>query len=301
MSKGVKRKCTFNSELQADYPFLKKVYGKNDRVKCTNCSSEFSISHGGRSDIKDHTKSAKHKANLQVAAKNVRLDSFFKKTLLDDGDLLLAAKEATFACHCSAVHNISFKTADCSSKLIAKLCEPKFRSARTKTEAIILNAIVSLAAEELKNDLMEINFVTLTADASNRKDVKLIPVMARYFWPEEGVKSKLLDFHSVLGETAVITNCLVSTLRKNNLTQKIVAYCGDNCNTNFGGVNRKGKNNVFSYLKKELGRNIVGVGCGAHIVHNCIQTQLMFFLLKWKAWWLKFTNIFTYTLCVLSS
>ena len=39
--------------------------------------SEFSISHGGRSDIKDHTKSAKHKANLQVAAKNVRLDSFF--------------------------------------------------------------------------------------------------------------------------------------------------------------------------------------------------------------------------------
>ena len=24
----------------------------------------------------------------------------------------------------------------------------------------------------------------------------------------------------------------------------------------------------------ELGRNIVGVGCGAHIVHNCIQTAV---------------------------
>ena len=274
MSKGVKRKCTFNSELQADYPFLKKVHGRNDRVKCTHCLSEFSISHGGCSDIKDHTKSAKHKANLQVAAKNVRLDNFFKKTLLDDGNMLIAAKEATFAYH-SAVHNLSFKTADCSSKLISKLFEPKFSSARTKTEAIILNAIVPLAAEELKNDLKEINFVTLTADASNRKDVKVIPVMVRYFWPEEGVKSKLLDFHSVPGETAdIITNCLVSTLKKNDLTQKIVAYCGDNCNTNFGGVKRKGKNNVFSYLKKELGRNIVGVGCGAHIVHNCIQTAV---------------------------
>ena len=86
------------------------------------------------------------------------------------------AKEAIFAYH-SAVHNISFKTADSSSKLIAKLFEPKFRSARTKTEAIILNAIVPLVAEESKNDLMEINFVVLTADASNRKDVKLIPVM----------------------------------------------------------------------------------------------------------------------------
>ena len=77
-------------------------------------------------------------------------------------------------------------------------------------------------------------------------------VKVRYFWPEEGVKSKLLDFHSVPGETAaIITNCLVSTLKKNDLTQKIVAYCGDNCNTNFGGVKRKGKNNVFSYLKKD--------------------------------------------------
>jgi len=178
-----------------------KVYGKNDRVKCTHCLSEFSISHGGRSDIKDHIQSAKHQANLQVAAKNVRLDSFFLKTLLDDGDLLVAAKEATFAYH-SAVHNARFKSADCSSKLIAKLFEPKFRSARTKTEAIILNAIVPLAAEELKNDL-KINFVTVAADASNRKDVKLIPVMVRFFWPE-GVKLKFVYFHSVPGETADI-------------------------------------------------------------------------------------------------
>jgi len=28
MSKGVKRKCTFNSKLQADYPFLKKFMEK---------------------------------------------------------------------------------------------------------------------------------------------------------------------------------------------------------------------------------------------------------------------------------
>ena len=138
---------------------------------------------------------SKHKANLQVAAKKVRLDNFLKKTLLDDGDMLIAVKEATFAYHC-AVHNISFKAADYSSELIAKLFEPKFSSARTKTEAIILIAIVPLAAEELKNDLMEINFVTLTADTSNRKDVKLILVMVRHFWPEEEVKSKLLDFHS---------------------------------------------------------------------------------------------------------
>ena len=31
---------------------------------------------------------------------------------------------------------------------------------------------------------------------------------------------------------------------------------------------------MFSYLKKELGRYIVGVGCGTHIVHNCVQTAV---------------------------
>jgi hypothetical protein len=37
---------------------------------------------------------------------------------------------------------------------------------------------------------------------------------------------------------------------------------------------RKTENNVYSRLKKEMGRNIVGVGCGAHIVHNCLQTAV---------------------------
>lgn len=34
---------------------------------------------------------------------------------------------------------------------------------------------------------------------------------------------------------------------------------------------RRGQNNVYALLKKELGRNIIGIGCGAHIVHNTIQ------------------------------
>ena len=129
-----------------------------------------------------------------------------------------------------------------------------------------------------------------------------MPVMVRDFWPEERVKSKLFDFYSVPGETANIkTNCLVSTLKKNYLTQKIVACCGDNCNTNFGGVNRKGKNYVLSYLKKELGRIIVGVGCGAHIVHNCIQTAVDVLPIEVEGFVVKIYKYFHNILCVLPS
>lgn len=53
-----------------------------------------------------------------------------------------------------------------------------------------------------------------------------------------------------------------------NITSKISAFAGDNCATNFGGVNRNGQNNVFARLKQHLHRDIVGIGCNGHIVHN---------------------------------
>jgi hypothetical protein len=32
-----------------------------------------------------------------------------------------------------------------------------------------------------------------------------------------------------------------------------------------------GKNNVWRKLETELKRQIIGIGCGAHIIHNCLQ------------------------------
>ena len=63
----------------------------------------------------------------------------------------------------------------------------------------------------------------------------------------------------------------MTNLRKNDLCDKVVAFCGDNCNTNFGGVKRKGQNNIFRRLQQELKCEIVGVGCAAHICHNCLH------------------------------
>ena len=51
-----------------------------------------------------------------------------------------------------------------------------------------------------------------------------------------------------------------------------MCFTGDNTNTNFGGVLRRGKENIHCKLKKDFGRHIIGVGCGAHITHNSIQT-----------------------------
>ena len=49
--------------------------------------------------------------------------------------------------------------------------------------------------------------------ASNMKEVKLVPIVVRYFLPESGVKVKLLEFKSVPGETAkLLSEYLLSVL-----------------------------------------------------------------------------------------
>ena len=263
-----KRKCASTDDLKREYPYLKETI--NDKVHCNQCMAVFSISHGGRSDINKHLQTQKHKSSIEAAASSSRQTNFFKAADSDQS-LKLAAKETTFAYH-TAIHGQSFKSSDCTSKLISKFFESKFALARTKCEAVIVNCIGSMVAADLRQELGKANFVTVTIDASNRKEIKLVPVVVRYFVPDIGVKVKLLEFKSLPGETAeILSNYLVSVLEQNELKEKVVGFCADNCNTNFGGVKRKGKNNVLFKVKEKIERDLTGIGCAAHIVHNCLQ------------------------------
>nr|CAB3264501.1 Numb protein [Phallusia mammillata] len=263
-----KRKCKLTSQLKIDYPYIRETH--DDKVHCDRCRSVFSICHGGRSDIKEHLETKRHKTSIEAAVSSTQLTTLFKKVNSNES-LISAAKEATFAFH-TAIHGQSFKSCDCTSKLIAKLFDPKFSLAKTKCESVVVNCIVPMLVAELRLELKKANFVTVTIDASNRKEIKLVPVVVRYFVPDLGVKVKLLEFKSLGGKTSeILSNYLVSILDQNVLKEKLVGFCADNCNTNFGGVKRKGKNNVFFKVRESLKRNIIGIGCAAHIVHNCLQ------------------------------
>jgi hypothetical protein len=129
------------------------------------------------------------------------------------------------------------------------------------------------AVSELKNELQSISFLTIYSDASNHKDQKLFPTLIRYFHPLTGIKVKVLDFVSLPGETAdVICDSVMKMVKENGIEGKVVAFCADNANTNFGGVARKGLNNVYTKMCSQLDRKIIGVGCAAHILHNAMQT-----------------------------
>lgn len=75
------------------------------------------------------------------------------------------------------------------------------------------------------------------------------------------------------GETSdIIINYIIKTIDDNNIRNKVAAFCGDNTNCNFGGVSRHGTNNVFHKLQEKLEKQLIGVGCAAHIIHSAIQT-----------------------------
>ena len=129
-----------------------------------------------------------------------------------------------------------------------------------------------MIAGELRQELNKANFISASVDASNKKEIKIVPVEIRYFVLDVGVKIKLLEFKSLGGETAaLLSEYVASVLKQNGLKEKLAGFCAHNRNTNFGGLKRRGQNNVFFQVKENTERNMKGIGCAAHIVHSCIQ------------------------------
>lgn len=269
-----KRKCKFTDDLSKKYPFI-KVTKFESEVYCNSCSATFSIAHGGNSDIQKHLVTNKHKSKvrqLSAAASSSKVTSFFRNTEFGDKEKELAVAEGLFAFH-TVCHNISFRSMDCTAKIIQRLFERKFTCSRTKAEAIVQKVLAPYAFTKLQTDLNNVSFISIFSDASNHKEIKLFPTLVRYFDQKSGINVKVIDFISLPGETAdIICNSLLEILQKYNVADKLIAYCADNANTNFGGVSRKGENNIFCKMKKQLGHDIIGIGCNAHIVHNTIQT-----------------------------
>lgn len=126
---------------------------------------------------------------------------------------------------------------------------------------------------EVGKSLGNLSFVSLLTDCSNRNSDKMLPIMARGFDEQKGVVVFKLAIRLIANEkSGTIGSELIETGRSWNIADKICAFAADNCNTNFGGVNRNGENNVFFRLKQELGRDIVGVGCASHIIHNAFDS-----------------------------
>lgn len=89
-----------------------------------------------------------------------------------------------------------------------------------------------------------------------------------------GVQIKVLEFTNFKGETSdLLSFYIMEILTKHKLSHKIIAFTGDNCNTNFRGAARRGTKKTKNYYNNNLKNNISGIGCAVHILHNPMQTS----------------------------
>jgi hypothetical protein len=100
--------------------------------------------------------------------------------------------------------------------------------------------------QQICYELKSAKFATIMIDTLNHKNLKVVPILIRYFNPKTGMQIKMLKMTNLKGETVdILTNYTIEILNNYKLSDKIFAFSGDNCNTNFGGSNKKGTKNVF--------------------------------------------------------
>lgn len=138
-SENKKRRCIFSDVLQKNYPFLKQGHDFTT-LNCVKCNGQFSISSGGKTAIQRHLETEKHLKALKSAASSRNMNEYFRYSEFGSQEKQLAISEAVY-CYHVIFHNQSFRSMDCTSKLIQKLFEKKFSCARTKAEAIVKKSI----------------------------------------------------------------------------------------------------------------------------------------------------------------
>lgn len=261
MALSKKRKCHVSENILKEFSFIRP--GHDDTVAfCTLCHSSFSVSSGGRTAVVEHQQTKKHKASIIARSGAPSKTTFFKRLEPTQVEYDLAVQEGTYAYH-TVRHSHSFRSMDCTALLTRKFYEPKLKCARTKCDAIVTNVFAPWATKLMTQDL---EYVSLSVDASNHTHTKVLHILIRYCKIfNTSIETKLLDFVELRGETAEdITSEILSVVRKYDLEDTVVAFSADNTNTNFGGINRRGRVNVHSKFKDSLKREVIGLGSGTH-------------------------------------
>lgn len=186
----------------------------------------------------------------------------------------MAAKEGTMVFH-MLCENHSFRSMSCLTKIMQNVFNhKKYECAQSKSSAIVCNVFEPMVVESMKAELDKATYISIATDASNHQNLKLFPVLFRYYIPLVGIRTRLVDLVSLPGEKAQqIKDLLLDVLTKFDVKDKLICFCADNAPTNFGqAVTRAGTGNVFRLLQNEFNNSLIGIGCLAHILHNAINS-----------------------------
>lgn len=106
--------------------------------------------HKKDADVVQHANTNKHKKIKRASTISHAVTTIFKKVTPANDDLNCSARKVTFTYH-TVWHDLRFNPTICMSKLNSSFSDPKFSSAKTKTEAIVVNVIAPHFFEVFEN------------------------------------------------------------------------------------------------------------------------------------------------------
>lgn len=199
-----------------------------------------------------------------------------KSSFRSDNENIVAA-ELALTYH-TVKHNLSYNSMDCTIKL-NKIIYTNSTSAtgihlaRTKMEALVTEVLGPYAIQNVLDDINKNNlFYCLQTDASNKKNIKLFPLVVQYFTAENGIENKLLDFYENSNESADgMFEAIQKSLEQYKLSiHNVSGLSADNTNANFG-INHSLFTNMRDFVP-----DLIKGNCHAHIVHNCVRHAMGF-------------------------
>lgn len=238
-------------------------------ARCRLCGINFVIKYDGEKALKTHENSKNHR-QLINSKNHSKLITAFAPPTNSTNQKRTTSSELAMVYH-AIRHQHSYNSTECGIKLCTKIyadsnIASSVHCGRTKATSYAENVLgvkaIEIAIQELNTDPPR--YFSISTDASNRGNIKLFPIIATYFIPEEGIKHKLIDFYSDDYETsAAITNKITSCLDSFNLSVKnVTAFSADNANVNYGQ-----HNSVFVKLR-QLNPHLIKANCNCHVLHN---------------------------------
>ena len=271
--KKARRECHFDSGWIQEFSGIRKSSKGNTYAQCSFCSSDFSISHGGRNDVTTHVGGKHHQEAIRASSSSRSLSSMFtssSRSSLAESTIEAEVRWAMFV----AKHNVAFLTSDHASRLFSKMfpdsaIAKKFGCGHTKTTAIIKEALAPYYLNKVLSSMS--NPFSLMMDESNDKTDKSCIILVRTLDTKLGeVRSRFLDMPIVnIGNAANLFNALKLSLSKHNLDfSNSVAFMSDTTNV------MKGARSGIQKLISNEHPDIYDVGCICHLADLTVKAGM---------------------------
>ena len=267
--KKAKRVCHFQDSWTELFPGIKKSSKGDLYARCTYCSSDFLVSHGGKSDVSTHVAGTEHKKAFASSTTSRSILSMFNAGNSNQ-QIEAEVRWSMFV----AKHNLAFLTSDHANKLFRKMfpdskLAENFACGRTKITSIVKEA---LSPHYLKSVVDSMTFpFSLMMDESNDKTDKSCIILVRTVDGQCGeVRTRFLDMPVVnIGTAENLFHALKGSLAKHGLDfSKAMAFMSDTTNV------MKGMRSRVQKLIRDDNPSVYDVVCICHLTDLTVKAGM---------------------------